>query len=355
MNNRAPTPSRSSENDRIILETAIEALANTTGIAGKITKWQADMGAMFDAAIELQVNGKHYPYFAEIKHIDRVAILDRIKPHLDSSNQAWLLVAPRISADLADKLREAGVQFIDASGNAYLRAPGLYATVKGQRPTKNSQLDTILGSGQRAGSVSAARIAFVLLCAPEMLNAPYRELSHAAGVSLGTIGAALNGFAKRGFINNAKENRRFLEKEALLREWVTTYPIKLRPKLAPRRFRAADPYWWQSIDIEHYNAAWGGEIAADKMTAYLKPANITIYMQAKTIRQYLGKLVVDNKLRADPEGDIEILESFWNLPADRAPKGSVPPLLIYADLMASMDSRNIEVAQRIYPDLLNEN
>jgi hypothetical protein len=227
--------------------------------------------------------------------------------------------------------------------------------VKGQRPTKGSVLSEALSGGVRAGGASAARLTFVLICAPELLNAPYRVLSQVAGVSLGAIGPIFNDLARRGFINNTKNSRRFLEKEKLLSEWVATYPVKLRPKLAPRRFRASDRDWWKAVDIDSFDAVWGGEVAADKLTHFLKPEKITIYMHAATMRQNLNKLVIQNKLRADPDGDIEVLEKFWELPIDKAQPGAVPPLLAYADLVASMEPRNLEVATMIYQHLKNAN
>ena len=54
-----------------------------------------------------------------------------------------------------------------------------------------------------------------------------------------------------------------------------------------------------------------------------------------------------HRLRADPQGQVETLEAFWKLPgADTAPD-LVPPLLVYADLMATLDPRNLEVAKQI--------
>lgn len=280
-------------------------------------------------------------------------MLHQVRQRFAEASRPWLLVAPRISAELADKCREIGVQFIDANGNGYLHAPGLLVLVKGERLSKGGALSKALSEGARAGGASAARLTFALLCAPELLNAPYRVLSQAAGISLGAIGPIFTDLEKRGFISNAKGSRRFLEKERLMGEWVTTYPTRLRPKLAARRFRAADRDWWKAVDIEHFGAVWGGEVAADKLTHHLKPEKITIYMHGATMQQNLSKLVIQDKLRADPEGDIEVLEKFWDLPMDKAPPGDVPPLLAYADLVASMEPRNLEVASMIFKHLKN--
>ena len=78
-------------------------------------------------------------------------------------------------------------------------------------------------------------------------------------------------------------------------------------------------------------------------------------MNSATMRQHLGQLVVRHKLRADPDGDIEVLEKFWDLPIDGAAPSDTPPLLTYADLVASMEPRNLEVATMVYQQLDHAN
>ena len=51
----------------------------------------------------------------------------------------------------------------------------------------------------------------------------------------------------------------------------------------------------------------------------------------------------------DPQGNIHVYKKFWKI--TQLNKNIVPPLLIYADLINSGDPRNIEVANKIYPDL----
>ena len=61
---------------------------------------------------------------------------------------------------------------------------------------------------------------------------------------------------------------------------------------------------------------------------------------------------VCEKLEAapDPEGSIEILNMFWD-PGDLTPDGAtanrVPPLLVYADLVALADPRGLDIARKI--------
>jgi hypothetical protein len=128
----------------------------------------------------------------------------------------------------------------------------------------------------------------------------------------------------------------------MLEEWVTHYPVTLRRKLSLGRFRA-DPERLQQTDLARLNAYWGGELAAERLTRYLKPVHFTIYT-----REPIAKLVAAGRMRAEQDGNVEILEKFWNFPADKDMPDVVPPVLAYADLLATHDSRNAEVARMIY-------
>jgi len=63
-----------------------------------------------------------------------------------------------------------------------------------------------------------------------------------------TIAQAPRGRFTQAFVE--ARTRRLLEPARLLDEWVTNFPIKLRPKLNPRRFRAPAPGWWQHARLE---------------------------------------------------------------------------------------------------------
>jgi hypothetical protein len=55
------------------------------------------------------------------------------------------------------------------------------------------------------------------------------------------------------------------------------------------------------------------------------------------------------RLVPDPQGKVELMDLFWNEPyfKNRDHQTVVPPLLAYAELITSLDSRNRETAERI--------
>jgi len=170
---------------------------------------------------------------------------------------------------------------------------------------------------------------------------PYRAIAAAATTSLGSITPVMRDLKARRLLAGVRQ-RRLLDPSRLLEEWVTHYPIALRPKLRPKRFEA-QPEFLARADLKAAGAFWGAEPAAQRLTGYLKPAAFTIYA-----RRPYNRLAAMLRLRAHPTGNVEILETFWNFEPDPGRPDLVPPILAYADLLASRDGRNIEAAKLIY-------
>jgi hypothetical protein len=149
---------------------------------------------------------------------------------------------------------------------------------------------------------------------------------------------------KLGFLlDMGRRGQKLIQKENLLQRWVIAYPERLRPKQMLGRYRG-DAAWWQQKTLDPLKAQWGGEIAAARLTQYLKPELITIY----TGPQEINHLLFENRLKKDTAGDIEILARFWK-PVEMWEYGDlVHPILVYADLLATGNQRNIETAKMIY-------
>jgi hypothetical protein len=185
---------------------------------------------------------------------------------------------------------------------------------------------------------------FGFICNPGLENKTYREIAAFTGVALGTVGWIMGEIKELGFIiDRGKQGLTLAQKETLLQRWVTAYPEQLRPKQILGRYKGA-PGWWQQKTLDPVRAQWGAEVAAQKMTHYLKPELITIYAAERHLNQFL----LENRLKADIKGEVEILERFWMPDEKQQPNELVPPLLVYADLLATGDQRNLETARMIY-------
>lgn len=333
-----------------LLTRALNALLRTTGIDAQIVRYQPRGEKIHrpDAVIKFKTGEQTNQYYVEIKNVDRLATLGHIKNQLEHHDAPGIFVANRVTHTIAQACREADLQFIDAAGNAFLHGAGYLIFVTGQQPPADEV--AITPKQGRAGTATALRMMFTILCQPELLNAPYREIKNAAGIALGAVGWVFFDLTQRGLMTGGehKHARQFLERKRIINEWVTNFPLKLRPKLHPVKFRVPTPDWWKNVDVTKYNAQWGGEVAADKLTGYLKPATFTLYLHLEDGHRELTRLIADHRLRPDPNGDIEVLDAFWQLPPDQTHPDVVPPLLAYADLLATLDPRNLEVARMIY-------
>ena len=126
-------------------------------------------------------------------------------------------------------------------------------------------------------------------------------------VALGTVNGAIAELIQKGFIlDRGKKGKQLLKKKTLLDRWITAYPDYLKPKLLLGRFRGEGD-WWKGVHLEPAVAQWGGEVAAAKLTRYLKPGTVTLYAD----ENHLTELVVANRLKKDPNGNVEIFERFW--------------------------------------------
>ena len=335
-------------NEHRILEDALQAFRATTGLEADVTTQQANTARDWgiDAEITIDTNGQRFPLLVEIRErIDRAAGLAVAHTQIAKRlGKQGVLVTTYLPLALADHCRRLKLQFIDTAGNAYLNQPGLHVIVAGQRrPTVPADFNM----NQGAGTVTALRIIFLILCRPELLNAPYREIAKAAGVALGAVGPTLQNLTARQYLIEGQGRRRLLQQDKLFDEWVMNYPIRLRPKLNARRFTAANPNWWTDVDLNHTGACWGAEVAAAKLTGYLRPAACTIYVRPTAARQFIADMAARHKLRADLKGNIEILETFWQFPTEDTRPDIAPTALVYADLVATLDPRNLEAADLV--------
>lgn len=339
--------------EKVLLEklpAALKTLQKTTGVGGQVIALEQVVarGRHVDAVVDFNAEGQQYRYNIEAKaRVDRLAAIGHIKTQLDTYGGKGMLFAPYITPAIARQCKALNLPFLDTAGNAYLQEPGLHIYITGEKP--DGGITTNMGHQAKGGTPTALRVIFTLLCQPRFLNAPYREIVDAAGVALGAVGRVFFDLKTRGLIagDQKKHDCRFLEAVRLFEEWVTNYPIKLRPKLNPRRFTADNPDWWKTATLHNLGAYWGGEIAAAKLTDYLKPARCMLYVKPEKTKETIRELVARHRLRADPEGTIEVLDAFWNLPDHPDHPDVVPPMLAYADLVATLDPRNLDVAKLI--------
>lgn len=276
----------------------------------------------------------------EIRKIHLPGLLELIERRKEED---WLIISQYIPKPLKEELRSLGINYLEASGNCFIRHGSLYLYINDQMVTP-ARLPEV----GKLWKVSGLKFLFVVLQNPEMINAPYRTLAKASGTALGYIGSFIDELKKEGYVKSNQKDILFIEnRDQLLNKWVELYSSVLRPKLKLGNFRFMGiegvTDYWKNVPTTHI--LWGGEAAGALMTNYLRPEKLTMYSSFPKIQ-----LMKELKLVPEESGQIELMEAFWNedeIKLSGKKLGTVPPLLAYADLATSLDSRNRETAEKI--------
>ena len=325
-----------------ILKLALEVFKKNLPVQVEFDEMEPvyDIGKRADFLLRMVMHGKEIRYYVEVKanvtKTDKLLVMMR----KGGFEHPFLLVAKYINGQMAEQLKQDGIEFIDTAGNAFINQPPLYIFVKGNRPPDIVKHIPV----KRAFKPAGLRTIYAFLCNPGLENKTYREIAAVTDVALGTVDWIMKELKELGYLlDMGKRGNRLIQKEKLLQRWVTAYPEQLRPKLTLGRFKG-ETGWWQQKTLDPFKAQWGGEVAAAKLTQYLQPQIITIY----TTPQELNQLLIGNRLKRDQTGDVEILERFWKPAEPLTDKDLVHPILIYADLLGTGNERNIETARIIY-------
>ncbi len=331
------------END--ILYSAIENLKKLIHLPVQVEQIN---DRRFDAIIHI---GKNGDYHAEIKRDVHRSNLPGIMEQLSELIKQWpLLIAKSISASAKEILREKQINYIDMAGNCFIQdGRGLYIQIEGKKADLPSNRNK-----HSAFNKNGIKLIYALLLNDEIINESYSKIAEAANISKSTVGSILQDLSNKGFlIKLNKDKRKFTNKKELLERWVYSYNEKLKPTLKRGQFRFIKNHLqdWKSINLTN-DAFWGGEPAADLLTQYLSPGTWTIYSDMDK-KDLVKKL---NLVQSPREGEVKLYRIFWNrykysfIHQNRI---IAHPLLVYADLLATMDSRNFETATKVYEAYLS--
>lgn len=325
--------------EHLVLAEALAAFQKATGLDA--TLLEADVAWPTGiAAAEVRI-GDAEPMLAECKRNVTPANVGAIAEGLRRFRRPAVLVTRYVNPILAERLRNLEVSFLDAAGNVYLRTPGLLVFVTGRKPEQNIPARQPVRAFRQTG----LRAVFALLCRPDLVDAPYRTIADQADVALGTVNAVMKDLEHLEFLRVTKaRGRRIKRKGELQTAWVEAYLRELRPRLNPRRYRVGAATWWKGALPLPPGLFLGGEPAAALLTEHLTPEVATVYDGG-------GFATLARRLQPakDERGNLEVLKLFWRFEhAEVLPEWPlVPPLLIYADLLATADARNLETAELV--------
>lgn len=244
-----------------------------------------------------------------------------------------LVIGTRIAPRLATAIRDNGDWYADARGNAYISDLGIRVDIRNQRPPAATR-----GQDTAKNLVSARRsqVIFCFLTWPELLSASVRTVATAAGVSTFVVHETRHALVDEGYLHpGATRIDRFDE---LVDRWAGAFPLGLGRDLTLGTFAGEpDPHAWIDAGAPLYVS---GEFAVPA----IRGTSLTMYAP-----EILPRAVAASRWHRpapDEEPTVTVRRTFWTPPvSNRSVPGSVAPeLLVYADLLASRDPRQREVA-----------
>ena len=345
--NVAPPRVAMKETDLQTLDDAINAFRRETGLRTEKRRVEFLLGRRkVEALVRIDEPAGPIEYLVEVRKNLREATLGQLVQQFTETPGKWIVITPYVPAHLAKRMRELGLQFMDTAGNAFIHEPPLMIFLHGNRakePVREKGEEGVLATG-------GVRIVFALLCQPKLLNVTYREIGGAAGTALGTVAGVMKDLTRDGYLLDlGTRGKKLAHTKELVERWTRAYALRFRKQQLIGRFAAEQADLWKDLQLAGRGALWGGEVAAHKLTHHLKPAVTTIY-----VHKPVDTLIVDLRLRRDDRGPVELRDRFWRFKVTEPAPDTVPPLLVYADLLATADARNIETAQIIYERFLTK-
>jgi len=304
-----------------------------------------------DALVRLRTPKGEFALLAEVKrtYLTRTLVDGLLARMERPARKDWILFAPYIGAEIGRHLRENGANYVDVAGNCYLAVKQDYiAYVEGKRPGKKGRLERgIRGPGHQ--------VLFAVLARPELLNAPVRILAEAAGVGKTAAAEMVRRLEEEGFVGADRDGRRLLRPRQVLDRWLVGYTTAVRPRLLMGRFRtnAVDPEALENrIERELGGTtmwAWGGGAAAMRLTGHYRGPETVLHLE----HPLPG---IAKRLRAIPaeDGFLIILGVPGRVAFEGAKPGTVHPLLVHTELLATGGERAREAAQEVWDRYLTD-
>ncbi|MDQ1074738.1 MULTISPECIES: type IV toxin-antitoxin system AbiEi family antitoxin [Microbacterium] len=256
-------------------------------------------------------------------------------------------LSSRVTPRNADALRNIGVNFIDEAGNGYLSLGDTLIDVRGRTP------DSATGLRKPAKSASLftekrSQVILAVISWPDLLAARLQDLARAAGASVSFTQKTLVALESANFLDRfgPRDHGSLRNIDSLIDGWAAAFTSGLGSRENTRAFRGTfDP---SRLSPDGPPLYLSGEAVAPWIAR-----NITWTIYADGIPRDAAQ--AGRWARDDESPTLFLREKFWTEPVPARTRESArlreaPPLLVYADLLASGDSREREAAQRLRND-----
>lgn len=292
-----------------------------------VERWTSDETAI--VRVSRRGHGGTY-WMAWLPHatLSEVARLDQ-----DDRLHPLLVLGPHISSRTAVALRDAHIDYVDYAGNAHLEFGSVLINIQGRR--RPPAVPSVRTADANLFSAKRMQVIFALLAWPDIATTPVRSIANAAGTSVGITQSTLDLMREADYlIERSLQNR-----DELLDLWTAAFRGSLLPKIVRASYAGTTGTWSPPPGY-----LVSGESAVELIR---QPQTLTIYVENFDIVD-----AVNSGWRKSDKPNIQIRQKFWEEPLWAVPQNqqgtfiasAVPPLLVYADLIASKEPRQLEIA-----------
>ncbi|MCB0415870.1 MAG: hypothetical protein KDD50_16140, partial [Bdellovibrionales bacterium] len=331
-----------------LVKNAIKQVEKATGFNIKIQGEQMLVGKNYrpDYFITVTSGNIEWPMVVECKSskITPMSVRRSIS-YIKESGIPGLIIVRKINPKMANYLKSKGIAYVDMEGNIFFPVEVGNLTHQPENKSVNKR------EKQKVfGGVTFVKLVYEFLTNPKSLSWSQRELSRVTQMSLGSVNNVIENLKEtEHIILDPNKNLLLKNRDDLIDKWTHTYIGGLRRRNIIGQYSFAMPpensQWWKDVKFNIAGIVWGGESAAEYYSGYLSPGEFTLYTTRTKISIIIGTL----KLKPNPNGAVKIIEVFWEMNySDKF----APPLVVYADLLSSTNSRLHETAELIYEEHL---
>jgi hypothetical protein len=329
-------------------ETILAAAASALAARGVRLTWRLDdkgEGAGADGDIHVDVDGVQTTLPLQVKAQLRPSTIGLVAA---PGERGTLLATAHVTATVGRLLRERGISYVDTAGNAFISAPGIRIEIGGLKPPTTATATPAPLFGR-----AALPVVLAILNAPQLIDAPLRDIQARTHVSLGSTQKVVKALRSAGYTRAPGRDATRGDREhwhRLLDGWVAAYAGGARDANLLGRYSSDFPIADLVARGTQLPAVLSGEAAASLAGGDLRPATLDLYLHGD-----LGPLITAARLRPDPAGTISVRKAFWTPLAEADGAGHTPAALapapvVYADLIALADPRTQEAARRWLKD-----
>lgn len=268
-----------------------------------------------------------------------------------SQADGQLLVAPSIGPRAARALWQQGIGYADAFGNVSLPMGAKRVEFQGRArnakpvPVARPSRPARKGIGP-AFSAAGLPVSLALMVKPELLGQTLRDIEGLVPASLGKVQEVVSALEGAHWITRGPHGR-ILQGQRMLDAWTEAYLARSNRWHAAKRY---DPGLADGLDgLSQSDSGapfWiGGEAAASRMGLPLRPSTLLLYLEDE-VRPFVIKAM---RLRPNPQGLVSFGQPLWS--EQLVPGEFAPAVVVRADLIASSDPRQAEIAERMSSDV----